>query len=208
MPSIHTANLFSIRSRASTANYVLAAGDSRTEQLPWQFVGLNSNRFNWVNWGISGFTTKDYRDFLTSQMANYSLGTPFGVVINLGINDIWNGTSSPEFVNFDQNYRDVVYWFSSRGLRVAVCTPTPLESGYTAQGIDAAAFTPLVDQISDRIRAIAAVSSVPVVDYNYQQRKADHTAIAGITLDGCHLSAAGVASHWGIITPVVSQYFV
>lgn len=208
MPSIHTPNLFSIRSRASTVKYILGIGDSRTEQLPWQFVGYTSNRFNWVNWGISGFTTKQYRDFLVFDMANYSIGTPYGAVINLGINDVWDGECTPDWYAFEANYNDIIYWFASRGMHVAVCTPTPLESGYQSQGINAAAYTASVDHISDRIRAIALAATVPVIDYNYQQRQTDHTAIAGITLDGCHLSTAGVASHWGIITPVVSTYFV
>lgn len=187
---------------AGPGRFLLGMGDSRTEQVPWAFVGLPSNRFEFVNWGIAGATTKDYRDWLIDNLPAFDTSRAFGAMINLGINDIWWGDQADVFVNFEQYYRDIIYLVAQRGHRVVCCTPTPLEKD---KGV-ATFLTPLVDTISDKIRSLTGASGIPLVDFNAAFRQADHTALAGITTDGVHLSHSALAAHWNYMSPIVSAH--
>lgn len=200
-----TPNLFSHRARSAGPRTVLGIGDSRTAQLNWHSVGRPNSPLAFANWGISGATVASYLAFLQDEMTGLNIGTPYGAIINLGTNNAWTDKDSDEWRDFNINYRDIIIWLASRGMRVALCTITPFEKGYPA--ISAVDRVPRVDDICARIRGMAIAYGVPVIDFNYSQRISDHTAIKGLTLDGLHLSAAGVSSHLGIASAVVGKYF-
>lgn len=202
----HAGTIAKIRfDAAGPGKFVLGMGDSRTEQVPWAFVGDPQNRFNFINWGVSGASTKQYRDFLINVCNSLDITEAYGVILAVGVNDIWYGDQTDEYVNFETYYTDILYILHQRGLRTACCTITPLENNGQ---VNAAYFTPLVNVISDKIRFLANQAQLPLIDYNAAFRLADYTAIPGITGDGVHLSYNGLREHWSFMAPTISQYFV
>lgn len=165
---------------------VVIFGTSRTELMGWGSLGGRPV----LNFGLSGI--KCARAAWHAQ--NHLVGlSPWGVIIEMGINEAGIPASDPEGQHYFANMCGIVQAAKSRTPRVTVMTIVPFEAGFP--NLDAASYAPRIGELSAANAAAGQTFGAVVIDQNSRYRRADLTALTGLTVDGTHYSPLGCTAN-------------
>lgn len=167
---------------------VVIFGTSRTELMGWGSLGGRPV----LNFGLSGIRCARAAWHAVNHLVGLS---PWGVIIEMGINDAGFSASDPEGAQYYPNMCGIVQAAKSRTPRVTVMTVVPFEAGFP--GLDAAAYVPRIGALSAANAQAAQVFGALVIDQNSRYRRSDLTAMTGWTVDGTHYSQIACAANKG-----------
>ena len=181
------------RATLQPGDRLVCLGDSITADphgyvtLAQQVLAVSRPGAEVINAGVAGHTAANLaarfrRDVLERE--------PSWATISVGGNDAVHGVSVAKYERALQAMIDAA---QAAGVSVALCTPTPVEPGFTGAPVDAV--NALVAQYAGRIEAMAGEQSLLLIPmhavFRLVHEASDPADPVRLTHDGVHMSPAG-----------------